>query len=243
MNIASLTGNNLFSYSPHSLSEIGLYSRENMTESSTSATETKKKLLENAKREFLEKGFMGASLRTIAANAGVTTGAMYRHFKDKDDFFCTLVDEAIEFTTKTVMMADSSHHLDLDNLISKEPFEQERESTSELLNYMFDNFDTFTLLLTKAAGSTHEHFQEEICELYTKSCSETFDWMYENKIAQKKVDDMTVHFIASTVINAFVEIITHKMSKEEAFQYIENIEEFTRYGMIHMMGIPCSHDK
>ena len=108
---------------------------------------------------------------------------------------------------------------------------------------MFDNFDTFTLLLTKAAGSTHEHFQEEICELYTKSCSETFDWMYENKIAQKKVDDMTVHFIASTVINAFVEIITHKMSKEEAFQYIENIEEFTRYGMIHMMGIPCSHDK
>ena len=124
MNIASLTGNNLFSYSPHSLSEIGLYSRENMTESSTSATETKKKLLESAKKEFLEKGFMGASLRTIAANAGVTTGAMYRHFKDKDDFFCTLVDEAIEFTTKTVMMADSSHHLDLDNLISKEHFEQ-----------------------------------------------------------------------------------------------------------------------
>ena len=69
MNIASLTGNNLFSYSPHSLTEIGLYSRENMTESSTSATETKKKLLESAKKEFLEKGFMGASLRTIAANA------------------------------------------------------------------------------------------------------------------------------------------------------------------------------
>ena len=52
---------------------------------------------------------------------------------------------------------------------------------------------------------------------------------------------MTVHFIASTVINAFVEIITHKMTKKAAFQYIENIEEFTRYGMMHMMGIPCEH--
>lgn len=33
------------------------------------------------------------SLRTIAANAGLTTGAMYRHFKDKDALFCALVDD------------------------------------------------------------------------------------------------------------------------------------------------------
>ena len=63
--------------------------------------------------------------------------------------------------------------------------------------------------------------------------------MYDNHISSKKVDTMTVHFIASTVINAFVEIITHKMSKETAMQYIDNIEAFTRYGMMHMMGIPC----
>ena len=206
---------------------------------SESAAETKAKILESAKKEFLEKGFVNASLRTIAANAGLTTGAMYRHFKDKDALFCALVDQAIDFTTQTVMLADSSHHLDLDNLVSKEHFEQERESTNELLNFIFDNFDTFTLLLTKSAGSTHEHFQEEICELYTKNCEETFNWMYDNHISSKKVDTMTVHFIASTVINAFVEIITHKMSKETAMQYIDNIEAFTRYGMMHMMGISC----
>ena len=203
------------------------------------SAETKKKILDSAMAEFLEKGFMNASLRTIASNANLTTGAMYRHFKDKDALFCALVDEAIAFTTKTVMMADSSHHMDLDNLVSKEHFEEESRQTNELLNYIFDNFDAFTLLLTKASGSTHEHFQEEICELYTKNCEQTFNWMYKNQISTKKIDKMTVHFIASTVINAFVEIITHKMTKKAAFQYIENIEEFTRYGMMHMMGIPC----
>ena len=75
--------------------------------------DTKKKLLESAKKEFLEKGFMNASLRTIAANAGVTTGAMYRHFKDKNAFFCALVDDAIEVTKKTVMLAGSDNHADL----------------------------------------------------------------------------------------------------------------------------------
>jgi len=206
---------------------------------SDSVSETKAKILESAEKEFLEKGFVNASLRTIAANAGLTTGAMYRHFKDKDALFCALVDDAVSFTTQTVMMADSSHHMDLENPVSEKHFEEEAKQTNGLLNFIFDNFDTFTLLLTKSAGSTHEHFQEEICELYTKNCSQTFNWMYKNKISAKKIDKMTVHFFASTVINAFVEIITHKMTKKAAFQYIENIEEFTRYGMLHMMGIPC----
>jgi len=207
-----------------------------------SSSVTKSKILESAKKEFLEKGFVNASLRTIAANAGLTTGAMYRHFKDKDALFCALVDEAIDVTTKTVMMADALHHIDLDNVVSNEHFEQEKKSTNDLLDYIFANFDVFTLLLTKSAGSTHEHFQEEICELYTKNCEQTFNWMYENKIATNKVDIMTIHFIASTIINAFTEIITHRMPKTKAFQYIENIEEFTRFGMIHMMGIPCNVD-
>ena len=208
---------------------------------SDASAETKKKILESAMAEFLEKGFMNASLRTIAANAGLTTGAMYRHFKDKDALFCALVDDAIEAATKAVMMADVSHHLDLTNLVSEKHFEEENRLTNELLNYIFDNFDAFTLLLTKAAGSTHEHFQEEICNLHTNKCEETFNWMYENHISTKKIDRMTVHFIASTIINAFMEIITHKMTKKEASQYIENITEFTRYGMMHMMGIPCEN--
>ena len=206
---------------------------------SESAAETKSRIIESAKKEFLENGFTNASLRTIAANADLTTGAMYRHFKDKDALFCALVDDAIDAATRAVMMADVSHHLDLNNIVSKEHFEEENRHTTELLNYIFDNFDAFTLLLTKAAGSTHEHFQEEICNLHTKNCEETFNWMYKNGISKKKIDKMTVHFIASTIINAFVEIITHKMTKKTAFQYIENIEEFTRYGMMHMMGIPC----
>ena len=38
--------------------------------------ETRKHLLECAGREFLEKGYMKASLRNICKEAGVTTGAL-----------------------------------------------------------------------------------------------------------------------------------------------------------------------
>ncbi|MBO4321041.1 MAG: TetR/AcrR family transcriptional regulator [Treponema sp.] len=203
-----------------------------------SSVETKNKLLESAKKEFLEKGFNGASLRTIAANAGVTTGAMYRHFKDKNAFFCALVDDAIEYTKKTVMIAGPESHLELTvPELQKKHLEDEVKSVNDFIDYMFENIDAFTLLLTKAAGSEHENFQEEICELYTKNCQETFKWMYKNKIAAKKVSPMTVHFMASTVINAYCDIILHNMSKKEAVSCIKDIMEFSRYGSMHLLGM------
>ena len=37
---------------------------------------TREKLMEYARQEFLEKGYMKASLRSICKKAGVTTGAL-----------------------------------------------------------------------------------------------------------------------------------------------------------------------
>lgn len=44
---------------------------------------TRERLLAAAKREFLEYGYRGASLRRIAASASVTTGAIYGCFGGK----------------------------------------------------------------------------------------------------------------------------------------------------------------
>ena len=55
--------------------------------------ETEAKLLASAKSEFLEKGYAKASLRKICANAGMTTGALYFFFKDKEDLFRSIVEK------------------------------------------------------------------------------------------------------------------------------------------------------
>ena len=65
--------------------------------------ETKEKLLQSAKAEFIAKGYQGASLRTICKNSGVTTGALYFFFKDKDDLFTSLVAPQIN-TLKSVLI-------------------------------------------------------------------------------------------------------------------------------------------
>lgn len=49
-------------------------------------------MLQSAQREFLDKGYEKASLRSIAQNAGVTTGALYVRFPNKSALFAALVE-------------------------------------------------------------------------------------------------------------------------------------------------------
>ena len=48
------------------------------------AIRTRAKLLEAAQRELSEKGYAGATARSIAKRAGVATGSFYQYFQDKD---------------------------------------------------------------------------------------------------------------------------------------------------------------
>ncbi|ACA54226.1 TetR/AcrR family transcriptional regulator [Clostridium botulinum] len=50
--------------------------------------------------KFTENGFEKTSLREIASAAGLTTGAIYHHFKNKDELFYHAVKEAMCFAQK-----------------------------------------------------------------------------------------------------------------------------------------------
>ncbi|SEO46237.1 ScbR family autoregulator-binding transcription factor [Amycolatopsis saalfeldensis] len=57
------------------------------------AEQTRKTILEAAASRFDAVGFLGASLSDILSEAGVTKGALYFHFKSKEDLADALVQE------------------------------------------------------------------------------------------------------------------------------------------------------
>ena len=54
------------------------------------------KVLETARLLFPKYGLNGISLRMIAKEADMTTGAIYFHFKNKEDIYKTICSEAID---------------------------------------------------------------------------------------------------------------------------------------------------
>ncbi|MBL8742272.1 MAG: TetR/AcrR family transcriptional regulator [Myxococcales bacterium] len=55
----------------------------------------RKAILDAAAEEFAERGFAQASYNRIIERAGISKGAMYYYFADKDDLFQTVLDAAL----------------------------------------------------------------------------------------------------------------------------------------------------
>ncbi len=71
------------------------------------------RVLECAKEEFLSKGFLDASLRTIAQEAGTSTGSIYTRFGDKEGLFRAIVEPVVdEFRAMFREIQESFHQLD-----------------------------------------------------------------------------------------------------------------------------------
>ena len=57
--------------------------------------QTEQKLIESGKAEFLKKGYAKANLRDLCKTAGVTTGAFYFSFANKEVLLAAILDPVI----------------------------------------------------------------------------------------------------------------------------------------------------
>lgn len=57
--------------------------------------ETRELLVDTGLREFAEHGLDAPSIRGICARAGLTRGAFYVHFEDRDEFLVAVLDRAL----------------------------------------------------------------------------------------------------------------------------------------------------
>ena len=52
-------------------------------------------ILSAARKEFIRNGYEGASLNTIAGEAGISKGSLYYYFEDKTDLYLTVLREVM----------------------------------------------------------------------------------------------------------------------------------------------------
>jgi AcrR family transcriptional regulator len=202
--------------------------------------DTKRHILVSAKKEFLEKGFSGASLRTIAADAGVTTGALYRHFKDKNALFAAIVGDTVDTAAEIIKNAELR---ELNFLTAELPHgiknDHQDETFKVLIDYIYDRFDILTLLLAKSSGSTYENFLQDVTDMYAGMCQALVKELHRKKIIIT-IDCLTVHVLASCLVTSVKEIILHRIPRKKAAEFLGNIHTFYHYGWMHLFGLPCA---
>lgn len=200
--------------------------------------ETKEKLLQSAKTEFLSKGYSSASLRTICKNAGVTTGALYFFFKDKEDLFASLVQKPLEeierimidhYNSEAQNFSESIPSLSSIDLEKSDDF----NTSLQVIKLLYSHYDEMILLITKSQGSRFENCLDNFVNITEKHYARIAE-MVSKKNNTPCLDPLIVHWISHAQIEAFAYLLTHATSEEQAQKLLPNIIKYLTGGWYNL---------
>ena len=164
--------------------------------------------------EFLDKGFQGASLRQIVKNAGVTTGAFYGYFSSKEALFNALVESHATALMGKFMEAQIS--------FAELPEEQQLEHTGmesgPYPDWMGQHREPVKLLLTRAEGTSYEHFVHNMVEAEVEYTQRYMEVLRRLGRDIPVLDKSLCHIIASGMFNGIFEIVVHDMPRDQAMR-------------------------
>ena len=111
-------------------------------------------IIEAARQEFLTHGYQKASLHKIAERAGITTGALYTRYKNKDALFCSLVEPVLG-----AMYRESEPIARLYREVQAHPSAEAllkaiRQEEQVYLNLLFEHYEDCILFFCKSEGSS-----------------------------------------------------------------------------------------
>ena len=196
---------------------------------------TKQKIQAAALAEFLDKGFLGASLRQIVKNAGVTTGAFYGYFSSKEALFASIVEPHAAALMGRFMEAQTSF-AELPE--TEQPGHMGQESADYvhwMVDYICQHHEPVKLLLTKAEGTSYEHFVHNMVEVeveYTLRYMEVLRRLGQNV---PELSRSLCHIIASGMFNGLFEIVVHDMPREQAMRDVDQFRAFYTSGWLALM--------
>lgn len=186
--------------------------------------DNREKLLKCAKREFLEKGYTKASLRKITAEAGLTTGAVYFFFKDKEGLFSAVVEKPLERII-AVLERHNKEEAESDFASYQHVIGDHDDVALDLINAMYEDYDAIMILLHHAAGSAYENITDRFVAMLERDYTEPAK-KFEQADSSKHTNSYMLHWLCHVQIDAFVHLLEHEPDKEKAKQHIRPVMDW-----------------
>ena len=200
--------------------------------------EKRKLLIEAAKKEFLEKGYNKASLRNICAKAGMTTGALYFFFDNKEDLYSSIVNPPIEELKRMIIEHFKEDRDFMTNIKSMDLGNLDHSDIAEMLvKHIYRNYDSFILLLSGSKDGALDEVIDEFVDLIEKS---TVLMVKDSKFYT--YDPFMTHWMAHTTVDSVAHVIKHEKDENTAQKRIQSIMNYLVIGYIKLVMVPVDDE-
>ena len=185
------------------------------------------RVLECAKEEFLSRGFLDASLRTIAQEAETSTGSIYTRFGDKEGLFRALAEPVVD-EFKAMFRKVQEQRAEMGQYTARHQ--------EDLLDYIYDHFDVFRLLLDGAHGTRFSRFLDELVDIEVEYTYKYMEVIGCESVKSGLVTEEFIHIIVTAYFNGMFEVVRHNMDRAAAHRYVKMLNRY------HMAGFGTVFD-
>ena len=177
---------------------------------------------------FLEKGYEKASMRDLAQRVGTSVSNIYHYFTNKEDLFHAIV-EPIATHVQQLLGEIITHETQGATELVEEEY-----VTKAIGETIKANRKGFLLLMDKSSGTSYENVRSDII-----STVETHIIQYhlkDRKEARHPRNTFLIHFLATNLIEALVEIARHCTDEKQVEHSIDALMKYHIGGVAHLMG-------
>ena len=182
-------------------------------------------IVQAAYSEFLTHGFQKASLHKIAQKAGVTTGAIYTRYKNKDALFVSLLQSFFE-TMRTLFTPISEEYEKAKR--SAQPEDILRAINAEERIYfqlLTGHYDDCTLFFCCSDGSSVETILKELMDHKAEQTVEFFSQIYG-----KVPNADAIRLLMGAQFWYFRQLLDQPMEEDRMLTCLRSVLDFTNAG-------------
>ena len=171
--------------------------------------QTEQKLIKSGKEEFLKKGYAKANLRDICKNAGVTTGAFYFSFENKEALLSAILAPVI---TDYEKMCSTFARREEENPDTADDNER------QMMEYLSEHRTEAIILMEKSAGSRYEKFRPQISQQMQAAFTSYF-----TKFMGSTLDPELIRILVTMRLQGYMELIKGDYTVEERVRLAREI--------------------
>lgn len=197
--------------------------------------ESHERIVAAAKDEFLTYGFENASMRRIAANAGITASGLYKHFPNKEEMFAHLVQPMLDEFFVLYRQKEQEEHDAIEQVGAAAAFLN--EDALYTMEFIYDHLDAFRLLVCCSQGTRYENYAHKLAELEEESSLKYIEALRRHGDHVPAFDRKEFHLLVSANVEAVLQPIRHGFTREEAMHYAATINTFFSKGWKWLCGM------
>ena len=146
--------------------------------------------------------------------------------------------EPVVQTVSEIYSASVEEHFELaktDEL--KQLWELTENTVCRIIEYVYQYFDVFKLLIMQSAGTKYASFLDDVVRLDVRETHKLIDELKARGVPVHDLEEDEWHMLVHAYYASIAEIVMHNYPKEAALKYAHTLAAFFRSGWNTVLGI------